>query len=357
MTAPQPRADPRTERFRMLNGDITEAMNGPTRLRSLDRGGVVGAGPITAAYQKYTIDLGVAATGIPIRLYVLAAAQSVYRPDAPPFDIASTTRNPDQNDRSIVLVLEYGSFRYFLGGDIAGTGSAAGGNVGPEIMAPTRSRFSSTHADVETSLSVTLQRAFPETTSAVSGAPKYPFAGTCTVAKANHHGSSSSFDAAFLGTLRPKAVVVSSGVRARFHRHPTQQVIDRLATVDGRTTWPLRTPPPAGTPPTTPARGGNVARTVERVYITEVASTAKGRPFDVDLRGASILGDIVIRPTDESVTAAQAATTFGTPLVFQVYGTGAQSALDVPYNAARPCDGPNPASHYAIGPFTQTEVH
>ena len=38
----------------------------------------------------------------------------------------------DENDRSLCFVLEYGSFRYFHGGDIAGDGGLAGGNTDPQ---------------------------------------------------------------------------------------------------------------------------------------------------------------------------------------------------------------------------------
>jgi hypothetical protein len=69
----------------------------------------------------------------------------------------------DQNDRSIVAVLPYGSFRCLLGGNI-GANDGSGGKA-----------FFSVHADVEITLEPALEAYFPATdpTKYTAGTPKF----------------------------------------------------------------------------------------------------------------------------------------------------------------------------------------
>ncbi len=52
--------------------------------------------------------------------------------------------------------------------------------------------------------------------------------------KVAHHGSASSSTAAFLGAVRPRLSVISSGVANRFG-HPSPGVVDRLVLAGSRT--------------------------------------------------------------------------------------------------------------------------
>ena len=343
MTLGNKKADPSTQRFGLFGKDVTSAtgtFTNPTRRHNLGPGGVDAQGATTR------IELGTGVDGIAIGLYAIAAAQSVFsRTTGGPVAVVSKGKKADQNDRSIVLVLEYGSFRYFVGGDIGGNGKNGGGNFGTNGMDTAGKKFFSGHADVESKLGPALEAFFPGTTAWKAGQPKYPNAGYCTAVKANHHGSSSSVDVYSLATMRPCVAVISSGVKARFHRHPTQQVMDRMSNTPR---WPLRGKTRTTTTP----------NTIVQVYLTEVAAQVKGKVFPVDLRGGRIVGDIILRPVDESVAAVQASTAAGTPLRVQVYGTGAQTGLADPTSVLRPTVARNAArANYPIGPWIHQDTH
>jgi len=338
-------ADPPSARFGAFEADVQGASQIGTYATErifIDPGGFV-----HSTGEIAVIDLGAGVDGIPIQLCCLAAAQTVFNPaQGTSTQIPSVGRTPDQNDRSIVLVLQYGSFRYFLGGDIAGNGGAAGGNTGANAADPAVRRYYSQHADVESVLGPVLEETFPATVAWNPGEAKYPVPGYCTAMKASHHGSSSSVDVHLLSTLRPVVVLVSSGVKSRFHRHPTQQVINRAS------------------PPMTPewqVRDDLVTatNTVQQVYVTEVAERVRGTPFEVDLLGARIMGDIVLRPVDESIQAVQAAAAPGEQLWVQVYGTGEQTELAASpqVTSLRPTEPVNPGEGYPIGPYYHAAIH
>lgn len=101
----------------------------------------------------------------------------------------------DENASSLSLVLNYGTFDYFIGGDLTG-----GGHSGSRKT-----------ADVET--------------------PTAMVVGKVDVLRVNHHGSETSSNAAFLGMLDPTVAIISVGNggsnRSRYH-HPRRSVLDRL---------------------------------------------------------------------------------------------------------------------------------
>jgi beta-lactamase superfamily II metal-dependent hydrolase len=345
-TSKNKKADPKTFRFAWLEEDVNGAFTAATNKTQrffIDPGGFK-----EGANDMMTIDLGTGVDSIPIKLYALAAGQGVYDSKGHYTPITSTSKAVDQNDRSIVLILEYGSFRYFLGGDIAGSGLAAGGNTGSNAMNVSNKHSYSMHADVESALGRALEKFFTATTAWTANAPKYPAAGYCTVMKANHHGSSSSVDVYLLGTLRPCVAIVSSGVRSRFHRHPTQEVINRMSSAT-TARWGLR-----------PAGKTDTANTIKQVYVTEVGDLVKNKAFSVDLRGAKIIGDIVIRPVDESIHNVHVSTAPGQQVSVQIYGSGDQTTLaDPTKNTLRATEGKTgDYKDYAfIGPFYHTDTH
>jgi beta-lactamase superfamily II metal-dependent hydrolase len=334
---------PASERYRMFRADVdaaAAAAGDPTRVVTLCPGGID-----LASGNPAVIDLGAGAGGIPVRAYAVAAAQGVYD-GIRTVEIPSVTRKPDQNDRSIALVLEYGSFRCFLGGDMAGSGTAAGGNVGVNAVDPNSKAYYSTHADVESRLGPAMRRRFPATAVRIAGQPKYPSAGYCTILKVNHHGSSSSLDVNFLATLRPAVLVISSGLKSRFHRHPTQQVMNR-ATAARTAQWFV-----AG------SAGAQVANSISGIYVTEIAQRYKGTVFATDIAHAGVLGDVVVRPVDDTVVAVQASAGAGTvPLSVQVYGTGDQTTVAGATTALRPTAAVAACAVYPIGPFIHTDQH
>ncbi len=94
-----------------------------------------------------------------------------------------------ENSASIAWLVEYGDFDLFLGGDLTGGGNGT--------------------TDVESSVA--------------------PLAGDVEVYQANHHGSRTSSNSAFVNTIRPEFVVFPCG-SANVYGFPKQEVIDRLNT-------------------------------------------------------------------------------------------------------------------------------
>ncbi|MFC4033315.1 ComEC/Rec2 family competence protein [Streptomyces polygonati] len=310
----------------------------PTQIHVLDKGGVTGAAPTK-------IDLGKGGTGpkaLPITVHVIGSAQGVW--DAVTSKVVDID-NPaglDQNDRSMIVMIEYGSFRFFAAGDIAGNGQAAGGNTGANAASTAGKKwFSSSHADVESRLGPALEAYFPRTVTPAAGSPQQKSAGCCTVLKVSHHGSNSSTDVYSLATLRPEIALISSGLRPKFHGHPTQAVLNRLAqsqTAD----WGIRGQPATVTTP----------NTVSGVYITEIAEQVNSTAFTVDIREAVIVGDIVVRPTDESVRAVQDEAAFDqAALDVRVYGTRVATAATKATTTVRAASaGTSALTYYPYGP-------
>ncbi|GAA1260239.1 hypothetical protein GCM10009677_09370 [Sphaerisporangium rubeum] len=301
---------------------------------------------------------------IPITIKMVASGQQVYVPATVKSgvtaaylkDVPQKASAVDMNDRSLCFVLTYGSFRYFGGGDIAGDGRALGGNEGTKAMPdPPKGKknkkkkknkklgSSNSHGDVETVLGPSLEWGFPATKLGdyVAGVDKYPYSGGCTVMKASHHASASSVDTYFLATVRPFVVAISCGFKARPHDHPTQQVLDRLdKTLSAQ--WGVR------------GSKKKVDNSVKGLYLTEVIQKRKGRTYDTDVHDGLLLGDIVIRPVDESIVDARASSTVvpGPEVIkVQVYGTGDKT--DTVDTDNRLFDGVtvSKTGHYPIGPY------
>ncbi|MDG6110188.1 hypothetical protein Daura_22345 [Dactylosporangium aurantiacum] len=332
--------------FSRFQGSIQNARTPPgpaTKLVELLPGGLGALG----APAQYEINLGKGHTGLSIVARVVASGQQMWSPVTGATIVNSRTKEIDHNDRSIVLMLEYGSFRCLLGGDIAGDGGSAGGNEGPGVVDPKKSgkKYKTQHADVESKLEPFLAANFPRTVIPTAGQPKFQTSGYATVLKANHHGSNTSVDTYFLARVRPLIFVVSSGVKARFHRHPTAEVMYR---VDSTTKWTQNDKAKTVVP-----------NSINGWYITEVAKTVKGQPFTVDVGASKIIGSTVVRPVDESIQDIQNAGHFNTPLEVQVYGVGVLSDLSRSTKSVRPVVPPaNPAGAiYPVGPWTHTDLH
>ncbi|GAB1817905.1 ComEC/Rec2 family competence protein [Herbidospora sp. RD11066] len=296
---------------------------------------------------------------IPITVRMVASGQGVYREkfnDVVAVPPKGSKNAVDMNDRSLCFVLSYGSFRFFSGGDIAGDGRAAGGNVSTNAMPdPPKGKgakykgkkknkkigSSHSHGDVEKVLGPAMQENFPATkllTGYVRGADKFPHAGHCTVMKASHHASASSVDTYFLSEVRPYVIAISCGFRARAHDHPTQQVLDRIDNVK-TARWGLR-----GTT-------REIDNTVEGLYLTEVVKKRRTRDYTTNVRSGKLLGDIVIRPTDESIVALRTTTETGKRVKVQVYGTTERTDTTDTENELFPNTAGSGDANYPIGPF------
>jgi hypothetical protein len=338
---------PKGPSFVRFQSQVANAMKSPglsTELIELLPGGLRTSKP---SAKPYEIDLGAGVSGIPIIARVVASGQQIWRPVGKPVDVKSVEKKIDYNDRSVVLMVEYGSFRCLLGGDIAGNGGAAGGNTGPGIVPPPKpgdKKYRSKHADVESQLEPILRELFPKTPKPVPGKPKFQEDGYATVLKANHHGSNTSVDTHLLATVQPLVFVISSGVKARPHNHPTAEVIYR---VDTATTWNRNDM--AKTP---------VKNTIKGIYVTEVGDVVRGEKFTVSIPNGMIVGTTVVRPTDESIDAIQQAKAFGQPLEVQVYGVGVSTDLTHSSSSVRKLQKGNaPGAAYPIGPWWHQDTH
>lgn len=297
------------------------------------------------------IDIGSGYGSLPITLTAVAAIAKIWDPATSAL-ISAPVKKIDPNDRSVVLLLEYGAFRAFLGADIAGNGLVAGGNISPYAMSTAGKKAFSQHGDVETALMPVLQASFPATAPPTSAAPtlagraKFSTAGYSTLYKVSHHGSNSSTDIHSLGRLSPRVAVISSGLKERFHGHPTTEVMGRL-----------------GDAPWTDASSAAVDNTTKGaaapdcgIFITEIAQRARNNNFTVGIGSSRNIGDVVVRPVDESIQAAQLASAMGNSINVQVYGSGIQTELDPAdtRDVLRPNSPAAGTGRYPIGPFMLT---
>lgn len=332
--------------------------------------------PMSTTKKPITFELGKGAeddagTEIPIVVKLLAAGAAVYEPlglpgngtiQPVPSKVKKSKKKKgtggpnkpewDENDRSLVFVLEYGSFRYFHGGDIAGDGGTVGGNTDPKAIMGTGSSHASTqHGDVESVLAPRMPLMLPAQTAWTAGVDRHGPAGHCQVMKASHHASASSVDTFFLATVKPNIVLMSTGTKIKHHGHPTPQVMFRCD-VDDNPTWNVK-------------GGGTTPNTIDTVYVTEITDTypvtskktkkKKAVTFDMEVTDdTKLIGDIVLRPTDESIVQMRAATTKET-LEIQVYGSGVKTKFLTTHSSVRDhedSNAPGPNQYYVIGPYT-----
>lgn len=249
-------------------------------------------------------------------------------------------KSSDQNARSIVLIVEYGDFRYFLGGDAGGTGLESGGNFGKNKDTRKKRAFSS-HPDIETSITAVLPKYIKKDANRSNTAD-----GHICVHCADHHGSTSSNDVFLIEQMQPKVVICSSGVRRSFHWHPTQEFFQR---VDPSVNYSPNWQQPGNISTDNPT----VDNTVAAYYVTEMAKngTYRKTPFTRTFPEGKILGDIVVRPISAVVPANKTGTN---TIEIQVYGTGLGTDSSVTNIPLRPFTTGTIGSVYPVGPFTHT---
>jgi hypothetical protein len=100
---------------------------------------------------------------------------------------------PSENDYCISLLIEYGNFKFYSGGDLDGSYSS--------------SSYGYTYNDAE---SVAAE-----------------FVGAVDLYRANHHGSFHSSNQFFLDTLNPQVSTISCGLNSQYG-HPAQEPLDRM---------------------------------------------------------------------------------------------------------------------------------
>jgi beta-lactamase superfamily II metal-dependent hydrolase len=255
--------------------------------------------------------------------------------------VIEPNKTADQNARSVTLVLEYGDFRCFLGGDIGGTGEETGGNFLKNKDTRIKKFFSS-HPNIETSVTTVLPLVIKKDPHRLNTAD-----GHVCVHSANHHGSATSNDVFFVEAMLPRIVFCSAGIRRSFHAHPTQEFFQRIDSTGGYSPdWQEQGNDTVANP--------TIPNTVDGYYVTEMAQDGtygngkSAKEYERTLPKGKILGDIVVRPISEVDPAR-----FGAAgkITIQVYGTGLLTDAtwsDIPLRAA---EGATNAPLYPIGPF------
>jgi type II secretory pathway pseudopilin PulG len=306
--------------FEELNGQNTKSEK-KTALVPVPRGGR------DDGSQPFAIPLGFI-NNIPVICRILASDLAVLatngREEVPRRKVKSKEKI-DQNDRSTVLVVEYGSFRHFIGGD-------AGGSLGKA------------YANVEAKLApaMPLVLAKPSSKGARFKTPAH-----CCAMKLNHHGTRFSNDEHFLATVRPRLALIPAGVMAMPHGHPMPETVTRLidnawssrldGAKDDMSTDVANTLQKFTRNATTTQDKGslsaNQTTTLNQypqdhfaIFATEVAANKRNKkggklaPFVPDPNDRiPILGNIVVRPVDEDVQSLETANA-SKPLRIQVYG-------------------------------------
>lgn len=158
-----------------------------------------------------------------------------------PFD------DKEENDMCVALLVEYGSFRFFVAGDLSGVNS-------------------SYYRDIETSISAE--------------------AGDVDIYRVDHHGSSSNTNSNLVNSLSPEVSIISCGSNS--YGHPTQTVINRLVSA-GSYIYQTHT----GDGGTIPPGDGEV---VNDDIIIEVGTSSytinNDRTYPLDTSGAEIAEDV-----------------------------------------------------------------
>ncbi len=187
----------------------------PVRRVAFDRGGTY----TTDVYQAYITRVGTrrqtATPGTSLRL-----DSNTAHPVTIDFRVVnglsangSQAETNNENDFSVVAVVHFGQFDAVFGGDLSG-------------------ERTSSYRDVETGAAASI--------------------GPVEVYKVNHHGSSHSSNAAWLGAITPVVGVISAGAN-NTHRHPKADAMARLHQANVRTYWTS-----AGSGETQPTNGQDV---------------------------------------------------------------------------------------------------
>jgi beta-lactamase superfamily II metal-dependent hydrolase len=223
-------------------GAIDEVINGGVALNlaSYDRGGTYSS----QTFNDYLTAVGTKRSTIALNQQIDLGGGAVLTCIAVNGQTNQGNVSPTgENDRSIALVLRYGTFDYFIASDLTGGGSST--------------------ADVESLLA--------------------PTAGDVDVLHVGHHGSTTSTNQNLVDTLKPEQAVISCG-NGNSYGHPLQAIIDRLtAPAQMQTIW--QTTAGAGATSAKVKVGGNITfLTNGSTYSVTISST--GQTFNYNTDGA-----------------------------------------------------------------------
>lgn len=221
-------------------GAIDEVINGgiPINLASYDRGGTYSS----QTFTHYVNAVGSRRTTITLNQQIDLGGGCIMTCIAVNGATNQGNVTPTgENDRSIALVLRYGTFDYLITSDLSGGGSST--------------------ADVETKIA--------------------PDAGDVDVLHAGHHGSLTATNQTFLNAVKPEQAVISCG-DGNSYGHPTQTILDRLAASPGLDTiW--QTEAGAGATQAKVKVGGNITfLTNGSTYSVTISSTGQTFNYSTD---------------------------------------------------------------------------
>lgn len=168
----------------------------PLQKKAFDRGSYV----TTGIFKKYVQTLGMLRTTARVGCNLTLDATSDH-PVVLKFISMNaagiTTKN--ENDLSLVVLIQFGELDILMGGDLSGFNSGS-------------------YKDVESVVANQI--------------------GQIEVYKVHHHGSQYSSNSMFLGIIQPKIGIISaSGTTGRNHDHPTKICMDRLHSANILTYW------------------------------------------------------------------------------------------------------------------------
>jgi beta-lactamase superfamily II metal-dependent hydrolase len=221
-------------------GAIDEVINGgiPINLASYDRGSTYSS----QTFTDYVNAVGARRTTITLNQQIDLGGGCILTCIA----VNGTTNHGNvtptgENDRSIALILRYGTFDYLIASDLTGGGSST--------------------ADVETKIAQD--------------------AGDVDVLHVGHHGSTTSSNQTLIDTVKPEHAVISCGT-GNSYGHPTQTILDRLGAVSGMNTiW--QTESGAGATHTKVKVGGNITfLTNGSTYSVTMSSTGQTFNYSTD---------------------------------------------------------------------------
>ncbi len=164
------------------------------QIASYDYGGTYS----TSIFSKYKTKVGSKRqTAIPGSSIILD--QGSPHPVTIEFPIVKGNGNPvkSENDKSVVVLVRFGSFDAELGGDLSG-------------------QETSSYHDIETRTAHLMPQV--------------------EVYKVHHHGSQFSTNDAWLSKIKPMIAIISAGVNNE-HGHPTAAALDRLHKANVKTYW------------------------------------------------------------------------------------------------------------------------
>jgi competence protein ComEC len=196
-----------------------------------------------AFHNKTVIGLG-EVNGLKMNLTCIGAAMTTAF-QTEPLDITASQKN-DENNYSLLWALQFGSFRYFTGGDVNGYTKSA-------------------KIDLESNLMDALLVHDPASLASLADTNVAINKGHFCSLKLSHHGGEESTNPYFLAVMKPTSAMISCGQQN--YKHPRQRIIEDLDSIL-KPKWDLTT---YATRPLVKANGDTmVTKTIRNYFLTNL---------------------------------------------------------------------------------------